>query len=831
MALLTNKSWFHFYHLVFAVLLMYFISLHGEDIDSIRISCDTSNVDMNVSTGILDKPRYTYVIAHYATTCDIPICPSQCFCSLRNRSFISSCYNKTETSTEIIFPKNASTLYLGNLSLNAIKPFAFDGTADGWKELWLNNNSLTDLQPGLFKGLSNLTHLRLFQNKLTELREDVFVELDSLLDLDLRLNLLSSVQSGVFKGLSQLMNLSMDYNKFAELKLGIFDGLKNVQEIDVDHSLIEKVEVNVFKGQTYMLELDLDHNMISELQPGVFNELSNLEELELDDNKLTYISTFLFAGIQNLQRLILSHNMLLEINSNILLGLYNLQELYLSHNHLANLYPSLFQEAQHLTVLFIDHNFLGEIHSSMFQNLTNLKILSLAQTHLESLPSFIFRDLIRLRHLNVSRNFLKKISSQLFHRLTQLTILDLTQNPLDWVNKESFQLLQKHTIVYVDEYATCCFIKSANCSSESPPSPFISCKRLLPSLFLRVVVWVVAITTVIGNSFVIYTRCTKKTDKKLHVQHLLIKNLSLSDLIMGVYLFIILFVDLYFNEYFPTCSDSWRHSGLCKIAGALSVLSSEASVFFITLVSIDRFTCIKYSLSTTKLRENVAKLAVLFAWIIAFLISLVSVLIPLFSPDLYDASEICVGLPISRVDKYASSIKSFDLNISVKLEEPGFETGHVVETELIGSKPSMFFSIAVFTCLNLICFLTVAFCYASIFYTAIHASRKSGLRADVDREIRMAFKMAGIVLSDFCCWVIVGLLSILVQSNVFKIRPEAYAWIAIFILPINSCMNPFLYTLYILISDRRHWKPIKFKSNRPASTAMVSINTISQLAS
>ena len=707
---------------------------------------------------------------------------------------------------------------MGNLSLNAIHRFAFDGIADSWKELWLNNNSLSDLQPGAFEGLTNLKNLLLFQNKFTELRQDVFVGLHSLLYVDLRLNLLTSFQSDVFRGLTKLLNLALDFNKFAELKSGIFDGLENVQEIDVDHGSLEKVEVNVFKAHMYVSELDLDHNKISELQPGVFNGLSHLEELELDHNKLTHISTGLFSGVQNLQRLILSHNMLVEINSNVFLGLHNLKELYLSYNNLTNLHSSLFQESRRLTILFIDYNYLREIHFNIFQNLSNIKALSLAQTNLVSLPSLIFRDLIDLRYLNISRNFFIKISPELFNRLMQLTILDLTQNPLEWVSGESFQLLQKRTIVYVDEYATCCFIKSATCSFESPPSAFISCKRLLPSLFLRVVVWLVAIAVILGNLFVfvIYTRCTQKTENKFYIQHILITNLSLSDLVMGVYLLILLSVDLQFNDYFPTHSDNWRNSGLCKIAGALSILSSEASVFFITLISIDRFVCIhyiRYSLSTTKLCETAAKTAALFSWIAAVLISVVSVLIPLFAPDLYDASEIYVGLPISRIDQYTSRTKSFDLNISVSLAEPGFESGHVVETESIGSRPSMFFSVAVFTCLNLLCFSIVALCYASIFYTSTQSSRHSGGRAGVDREIRMAFKMAGIVLSDFCCWVIVGLLSILVQSSVVKLLPEAYAWIAIFMLPINSCMNPFLYTLYVLISDRRQRKPMNSKNN------------------
>ena len=63
-------------------------------------------------------------------------------------------------------------------------------------------------------------------------------------------------------------------------------------------------------------------------------------------------------------------------------------------------------------------------------------------------------------------------------------------------------------------------------------------------------------------------------------------------------------------------------------------------------------------------------------------------------------------------------------------------------------------------------------------------------------------KMSLIVFTDFCCWVPVGVLSILVQAGAVEVDPAAYAWIATFVLPINSAINPFLYTLASIISDK-----------------------------
>ena len=569
-----------------------------------------------------------------------------------------------------------------------------------------------------------------------------------------------------------------------------------MQEIDVDDNLLKTVAADVFHGLQNLKEIDLDKNYISELPHNVFHGLSNLEELELDHNNLKTIPRDLFAGLRNIEGLILSYNILLEIGPSIIENLNNLKELDLSYNYFTELHPRLFRNAPNLKTLYVEHNSFKTLHSNIFQNLTNLKALSLAQINLETLPSRLFKDLHSLDFLNISGNKLKKLPSQLFKHLHNLASLDLTHNPLDWVSKESFKQLTKRTIVYVDEYATCCFIDSATCSFESPPSPFISCKRLLPYSILRIVVWIVAIGTIIGNSFVLLTRFKQKND---NVQSLLIANLSLSDLLMGFYLIILISGDLRFADFFPSHSESWRQSNLCSLAGVLSMLSSEASVFIITLISIDRLMCIKYPFSASRLRKTSALRVVCILWLLASFASISLVLIALFFPNLYDVSEICVGFPISRVSSFNLTTSYFQLNISSA--EKDLNMGHAVKVEFLESKSSMFYSIAVFTVLNFICFLTVAICYALIFITAKKAARSGG-NVDRDREIRRAFKMAAIVFTDFCCWMVVVVLSILVQSKAITIDPEVYAWIATFILPLNSCINPFLYTVSTYISDR-----------------------------
>ena len=310
--------------------------------------------------------------------------------------------------------------------------------------------------------------------------------------------------------------------------------------------------------------------------------------------------------------------------------------------------------------------------------------------------------------------------------------------------------------------------------------------------------WILGIGAILGNVGAICLR-VKQMTRRLTVQLLLIVNLSISDLLMGIYLLILKFVDTYYTDYFPSHSDTWRNSILCQVAGTFSVLSSQASVFFITLISIDRYLGIKFPFSGKHLSSKSTKFVIVMLWTLAFVIS-----ISLFAFTA-DIPEVCISLPISRNLVY--EIKTLNHTFSKVYEYSNhppisdYEIMYNTDIQQIGSEPSMFFSIAIFIGLNLICFLIVMFCYLSIFIEAQRSPSQTGRSRSAEEEMRMAKKMSAIVLTDFCCWMPIIILSILVPSNVVTIPPVAFVWIVTFVLPINSTINPFLYTLATFITD------------------------------
>ncbi|CAB3984347.1 MAM and LDL-receptor class A domain-containing 1-like, partial [Paramuricea clavata] len=65
----------------------------------------------------------------------------------------------------------------------------------------------------------------------------------------------------------------------------------------------------------------------------------------------------------------------------------------------------------------------------------------------------------------------------------------------------------------------------------------------------------------------------------------------------------------------------------------------------------------------------------------------------------------------------------------------------------------------------------------------------------IDMDSAIAKRMMFIILTDFLCWFPVIIISVLaLTGNLYDPSKQVYAWIAVFVLPVNSSINPLLYT-------------------------------------
>ena len=518
--------------------------------------------------------------------------------------------------------------------------------------------------------------------------------------------------------------------------------------------------------------------MLIKLPVELFHGMTNVQGLE----KLTY--------------LYLEENRLTTIPYNLLYGLFSLRTISLQNNNLEDLDGRLFKDAKNLESVSLNNNKLHTLNNTIFKGLKKLSVLHLSSNQFLQLDSELFEDSLKLTYLDLNDNMLTNIPS--LKKLTLLTFLDLTDNDLTYVDGSSFSGLAYSVDLLVSQHEICnCYVQpETSCSASDDRSPYLTCDRLLSDRVLVILMWLIGFSALGGNIFVLAWR--RKAAKKSKVQDVLLSNLALSDMLMGAYMIIIASADIYFGQHFPMQSESWRSGTTCRIAGAISIISSEASVFFVTLISIDRFICIRFPFSTRKFTNTFAYVIAVITWIFSLSLGVIPSILSGRNFKFYDNSHVCIGLPLALVKRFR--VTRFVETISIAR---GSFNKYYFQVTPLGSFRGLYFSSAMFLGLNCLCYFVIFACYVEIVRAALKSSRQAKPNKEMKDQMRMTAKVAAIVATDFCCWFPIILMGILVQARVLTLPPSVYAWSVTFVLPINSAINPYLYTISAIISDRK----------------------------
>ncbi|XP_022079238.1 uncharacterized protein LOC110973075 isoform X2 [Acanthaster planci] len=473
--------------------------------------------------------------------------------------------------------------------------------------------------------------------------------------------------------------------------------------------------------------------------------------------------------------------------------------LEISYGEISTLELGVFKGLPYLQALSLENNSIEKIEQRAFDGL-NITFLDISGTNITSIDLPIFEELDRLETLMMINVPITFISENAFSGLSNLRTIVIITNQKDssfiTIEREAVWNLKSLQNAYVDDYRLCCdfavlehFSAEDGCITTELQPPLNLCGSLLQTELLRVAMWVLGFSALLGNVVAIIWRLKGTGDRCKKTHSFMVMNLAVSDFMMGVYMVMVAAADLSYGETYFRVASQWRSSVVCKIAGVISVMSSEASVFFVTLISIDCFLCIVFPFSRIHLRERSTKIVVSLLWLVAICLSVV----PTFSvgpdSDLYGLSDVCIGLPFTTKSTGQDNVKSEDIPNPL---------GSQQLTLIVGTdkKPAWILSVVVFLGVNLVCFLVVFCCYVAIFVSVRRTSKMVRKSSHRNREIKMAVKMALIVGTDFACWMPVIIMGILSQTNTIEIGADMYGWIVVFILPINSSLNPYLYTIY-----------------------------------
>ena len=621
------------------------------------------------------------------------------------------------------------------------------------------------------------------------------------------------INGNPFSSLGGLKWLILNYNQLSSLHSSVFSGLNALTHLYLRGNQLVTLDIAIFQNLTELVYLNLDSNNLRSLHLGNFVNLVNLSHLILHNNCLENLPKTLFSKLQSLKVLFLGYNPLLfSLDSTLFQGLPNLQVLDLFNIGIENIDARLFWNLSNLKALGLGNNRLTKLHRSHFQNMINLEILHLNNNQLEALDLYLFCNTVNLLVLDLAENKLTNIPN--LSNLKYLNHINLQNNSLIMIAKNSFVNLSKHTEIVVSQPEICeCYVSGEiNCSALNVRSPYLTCDRLLSDRTLVVIMWLIGLNALCGNMFVLMWRKKKKDKSK--IQTLLLSNLAMSDFLMGIYMLLIASADIYFGENFPMQAESWRKGTTCRIAGTISIVSSEASVFFVTLISIDRFINIRFPFSDHKLVMKSTAITVAVLWLTALTLGLVPSILAGANYKFYDNSHVCIGLPLAKLHLYSNTVSKEQ----AVLDDPRIRyIISRVQSVSLGEVEGMFFSSGLFLGLNCICYLVILLCYVEIIRTVMKSSKRVGLSPEVKEQVKMTAKVAAIVLTDFLCWSPVILLGVLVQAGVLTLPSSVFAWCVTVVLPINSAINPYLYTISHIIGSYRE-KSRSLDTSNPRET-------------
>nr|XP_017205638.2 relaxin receptor 2 isoform X1 [Oryctolagus cuniculus] len=552
--------------------------------------------------------------------------------------------------------------------------------------------------------------------------------------------------------------LSLKKNKILSLPDKVFIKYTELKKIFLQYNCIRHISRKAFFGLYNLQILYLNHNHITSLRPGVFEDLHQLTWLILDDNPITRISQRLFTGLNSLFFLSMVDNHLEALPKQMCAQMPQLNWMDLEGNRIKRLRNSTFLSCSSLTVLFLPRNQIDFVPEKTFSSLKNLGELDLSSNKITELPPHLLKDLKLLQKLNLSSNPLLYLHKNQFESLKQLQSLDLERIEIPNINTRMFQPMKNLSHIYFKNFRYCSYAPHVRICMPSTDG-ISSFEDLLANNILRVFVWVIAFITCFGNLFVIGMRSFIKAENTTHA--LSIKVLCCADCLMGVYLLFIGFFDMRYRGQYQKYALLWMESVQCRLMGFLAMLSTEVSVLLLTYLTLEKFLVIVFPFSNVRPGRRQTSLSLGCIWLVGFLIAAIPFWDEDYFGNFYGQNGVCFPL-------------------------------YHDQTEDIGSKV---YSLGIFLGVNLLAFLIIAFSYVTMFCSIQKTTlQTSEVRTHLGREVAVANRFFFIVFSDAICWIPVFVVKILSLFQV-EIPGTITSWIVIFFLPVNSALNPILYTL------------------------------------
>ena len=486
--------------------------------------------------------------------------------------------------------------------------------------------------------------------------------------------------------------------------------------------------------------------------------------------------------LKEMYRLNLSYNSIGSVSND----LFNpaLRELYLHGNEIASFGVSPFDKLSNLIVLTLHNNKITTISGSHFVGLEKLPILDLSNQLIDdSITSKAFKGLHSAHTINISHNDIDKLKEKAFlnakgdpekdEPFINLRYFDISGNTLEDIDPKVFEDLGSTVALFTDRYKWCCFAVNVR-RCEPQPDEFSSCTHLIASRTMHLFIWGMGILSFLGNLIILQQRIKHERETTVSV---MVQHLAFSDMLMGAYLLMIAGADTWYKNVFIFNTDAWRNHPVCKVAGFLYQTSAEMSLLILVILVCDRMYSMLPGCNAHGMSLKSARGFAALGWTASAVVGILPYLEFEYFKDANRAeTAICIMFNLT----YGKRIKPWE------------------------------YFVCIYILYNLFCVVLMG-----TGYSLIGKWIRRGLEVwndmltedmtDEEKEAELQYRRNEVIISkrlflvvatNVVIWLPVIMITSFAMLDVY-IDPTTSAWVTIFVVPLNSVLNPFLFSFVV----------------------------------
>lgn len=393
-----------------------------------------------------------------ATTTSLTI---QCDGSVFDESIIADGFFQRLENLEEIVISGCKLLHLMNGTFTGLRNLRRINV-ETYNNAWGTVNQL-ELASGIFTQHANVNELKLTQNNLRAIPNEILCPLKGLVSFNISHNRIGTLDDfaaiahicgpSSHQLFGELEALDISNNQLSRIDSNWIDSnLGQLKVLRLQHNNLTKIAGDALHGMHALTYLNLSYNQLETLPNGLLNETRKLQELHLQNNKLYQLPSGLFHDLSELMVLDLSSNQLsnsyidswtfsgpsedADVIDDVISnngGLKRLVVLNLANNALTRIDSQTFKSLMFLQVLDMRNNSIGFVDERAFMPLTNLHTLNLSGNRLHIISAGLFNGMYVLSRLVLSNNLITLIDRHAFRNCSSLKDLDLSSNQLNEV--------------------------------------------------------------------------------------------------------------------------------------------------------------------------------------------------------------------------------------------------------------------------------------------------------------------------------------------------------------------------------------------------------------